>query len=254
MKHENAEAEGQPGMLELIKGGVGQEKADYDSTLMFAFTGRSGSTVITNSLASMGTARRIDEVFNDRGPYQNITQIQPASTLMGYLNGIYGRYMHGDSLIFKSNFSDLKPVIYHVDIDQSFPALKVVYLERHDKVLQAISLYRAIQSEQWHMRSNAEGGHPGEKVEVELDVNHVLRLKKHLDGECQSWEEFFQSRGINPYRIYYEDYCDNPDDTMRNLYSHVTGETFTGDISTNFVKLADDTSMEWRDIVVSGMK
>ena len=124
----------------------------YKHAVMFAFTARSGSTVITDAIASMGLAKRVDEIFNPRGPAQCLYDNYGGSNIIDYINNIHKATMLTDTIIFKSNFSDLGCVINSYDIYSLFPHLKVVYIERQDKILQAVSAYKAIITNHWHQQ------------------------------------------------------------------------------------------------------
>jgi LPS sulfotransferase NodH len=81
------------------------------------------------------------------------------------------------------------------------PRQRWIYLRRRDRIGQAISLWRALKSGAW--TSSAPRG--GEAGEVGYDFFRLLGLLQAILTEEYLWEEFFQTHGIEPVRVFYED-------------------------------------------------
>ena len=92
----------------------------YRKAVMFAFAARAGSTAITHAIAKMGLARRIDEIFNPRGPAQNLQQIFGGDSIRDYINNIHDKAMLTDCFIFKTNYMDLSVILDNFDIHALF--------------------------------------------------------------------------------------------------------------------------------------
>jgi LPS sulfotransferase NodH len=88
-------------------------------------------------------------------------------------------------------------------LNAAFPGLRYVFVSRSDKVRQAVSLWRALQT--WVWREETARGE--ESVEDRLvysfdAIDHLLdQLRRHEDA----WRGFFFRVGQRPLQLYYED-------------------------------------------------
>lgn len=91
-------------------------------------------------------------------------------------------------------------------VGEPFQNYRWIYLSRHDKIRQAISWAKAIQTLQYTRDS--------EDVPVNDDVNiteyQVERELLHLMAQEWGWHAFFQKHNLKPYCIFYEDYANIP--------------------------------------------
>jgi LPS sulfotransferase NodH len=90
-------------------------------------------------------------------------------------------------------------------LNAAFPELRYVFVSRSDKVRQAVSLWRALQTWVWR---TAEGHPPDEPLPEQRAVysfdaiGHLLdQLRRHEDA----WRGFFFRIGQQPLSIFYED-------------------------------------------------
>jgi trehalose 2-sulfotransferase len=87
-------------------------------------------------------------------------------------------------------------------LDRVFPDLRIVFVRRRDKVAQAVSLWRAIQTQQW--RNEVDGS------QMEAIAEYDYRAIKHLVDELHlwdaRWEDWFHNTGREPIRVIYEDF------------------------------------------------
>jgi len=86
------------------------------------------------------------------------------------------------------------------------PRLRWVHLQRRDKIGQAISLWRASKSGIW----TSSTPRSGEADELEYDFFGLLSMLQAILTEEHLWEEFFQTEGIEPVRVLYEDLLREP--------------------------------------------
>lgn len=230
----------------LIKNGAKPENIKYKRVIMFAITARSGSTVITDAIGNMGFAKEVNEIFNQRGPVENLYGRYGGCDLSEYINHIYENTMLTDTLIFKTDFRDFKSIINKFDVDFLFPELTVVYIERRDKVMQAVSLYKAVISKHWHQKKG-EMDSP-KNLEHKLDVSKVISHLNRIEIECDEWKEFFMRSGIEPINIYYEEF-DKDNSVLNALYEKIMGIGYSGDVIVGYKKLRDSESDEWAEQV-----
>jgi trehalose 2-sulfotransferase len=90
-------------------------------------------------------------------------------------------------------------------LNAAFPQLRYVFISRSDKVRQAVSLWRALQTQKWRQEAGAGGEEPApeQRVVYSFDaIDHLLdQLRRHED----SWRGFFFRIGQRPLSILYED-------------------------------------------------
>ena len=75
-------------------------------------------------------------------------------------------------------------------LDRSFPDLRYVQITRRDKVRQAVSLWKAVQTQAW--RAGAGGG---ERVEPVFSFRAINFLVRQLTAHDASWDAYFLGLG-----------------------------------------------------------
>jgi len=235
-------------LLELLINNKQNKDVIYNRTVMFAFTARSGSTAITDAIGNMGLAKKVDEIFNLRGPVQNIYKNYGESRdIVDYVNNVYKKKMLADVLIFKTDFKDLALVMRQYDIFSLFPNLKIVYIERKDKVMQAVSLYKATVTKHWHQLDDINTIAIPENFSP--NIKKIILLKKQLEGDCEKWRQHFRHIGAKPYTLYYEDFDHAPEQTLNDIFKFIENHNYNGEIALNYKKLRDEVSDEWARLV-----
>lgn len=84
----------------------------------------------------------------------------------------------------------------------AFPRLRCIYLTRQDKVRQAISKARAMQTNRWVI--DPEKNASGEATFDPALIEQCLRSTTRAEA---LWSEFFQRNEIEPLSVTYEDLC-----------------------------------------------
>lgn len=100
-----------------------------------------------------------------------------------------------------------------VMLRNAFPRLRLIQIVRRNKLRQAISKARASQTGLWKVM-------PGktEARAAEFDRELIVRcLQETEDGE-KIWSAFFQRSGIKPFRVEYEQLCENYAETMHGVF------------------------------------
>ena len=131
-------------------------------------------------------------------------------------NGVFGAKMMWNYL---DDFRDrvrelpgLQQLSFTQALDEIFPNLRIIFVRRRDKVAQAVSLWKAIQTEQWR----AEGSGESERA-----AEYNYRALKHLVTELHrwdaSWEDWFHATGREPIRVIYEEFVNSRASTVGRL-------------------------------------
>jgi trehalose 2-sulfotransferase len=100
-----------------------------------------------------------------------------------------------------------------------FPRLRYIFLVRDDKVRQAVSLWRAIQS--WHWREDGAGADASGDGALRYSFEALDHLRGRLQAEEEWWRRYFADAGIEPLTIVYEDFADSHDEAVRAVLAHL---------------------------------
>jgi trehalose 2-sulfotransferase len=99
----------------------------------------------------------------------------------------------------------------------AFPGLRYVQITRQDKVRQAVSLWKAVQTQAWRREPSAEGA-TVEPVFSFRAINYLVRL---LTAHDASWDAYFLGLGIEPLKITYEELAEAPEPVVRSVLDHL---------------------------------
>ena len=97
-----------------------------------------------------------------------------------------------------------------------FPKLSYVWVRRGDPVRQAVSLWKAIQTQSW--RSGQEGGGEREPVYHHEAVHHLRRM---LERNDKAWGRWFEERGLRPLELSYERIAYDPARAVEDVLAYV---------------------------------
>ncbi len=159
--------------------------------------GRSGSTLLCRAIECLDLIGLPLEFFNvetverlTREPVTDLTRCFLFAREAGVSrNGIFA------SKLFWHQFA---PVLEEFNFDAWFPNQRWVFLQRRDRLGQAISWSIAEQTKQWNSDIKAE------RAPV-YSREGVAGMLQRLDSDTQSWLRYFDEREIDPLRVFYED-------------------------------------------------
>ena len=221
---------------------VDGEGIEYERTCIVAMSARVGSTALVGSLQNAGLSRHpIREIFNNRGYTAHFVDQLGAGSMCDYLNR-YATLCGHDRLPFKIGWWDMAPLIELVrgDLETWFPNATWVYLQRRDTVAQAYSLWKAANHGIWHVHDGEDYRCP---VAGRIPLHEIRELQSLIRTENRGWESFFAARGIEPARIFYEDFAANPRTATARAYREFTGTTLEGDVTCPLVKSSDEEDL-----------
>jgi trehalose 2-sulfotransferase len=90
---------------------------------------------------------------------------------------------------------------------------RFVWIRRRDTTRQAVSLWKALQTQQWRRDSDEDVGGQGLRFNFAA-VNH---LKLRIDEHNAAWQDFFDGCGKEPVRVVYEDLVEDYEGTVLRL-------------------------------------
>lgn len=237
---------------------------------VIASTPRTGSHLLSNALTSTGIAGRPRELVarytagtapataGDR--MRLVTQAPPEETYdreadAAYIrtllasgttgNGVFGVVIHRlqlqDSVRRLQSYLGTSESEPHRVLSSVFPGLSYVWLRRRDRVAQAVSWYRAIQTGVYVGR---QGG--GEDEALRFDYGKIRYLLAALTSFENAWGSYFSSGGLTPLVLYYEDLAADYVPTIRSVLDFLGFDADGVDIARpKHEKYADALSRAW---------
>ena len=131
-------------------------------------------------------------------------------------------------------------------LEAALGRLRFVHLYRHDVVGQAISLYRAEQTDYWHSTQPQEP-----KQTAAYDFQEISERVDSLRNDQAAWREWFRSEDITPLSVSYEELDAEPVRTAAQVLEYLGLPTAGHAMSAPSKKLADETIRQWRESFVN---
>jgi LPS sulfotransferase NodH len=220
---------------------------------------RSGSNLLSDGLRETGRAGRPNQfflpAFEDyfRGRHQLDAEIPFAAYVQRMIKGtstanevfgfkLMGWYLHDflarlrDTGAFsRRETSDLEM------LRNAFPRLRFIQIARREKLRQAISKARAIQSGLWKVQPGRTGS-----GQAQFDRDLITRCLQEAEEEENVWSGFFRRIALQPFRVEYEELCQHYETTIRGVLGFLQIALPGGKrIKPVTVRQADAVSGEW---------
>lgn len=181
---------------------------------MLASTFRSGSTWIGSLLRANGLPGMDKEVFSRAW---EDTPVEP------YLDAIIAPFagrVFATKLMWPHR-NDLARKLGHpragsARFAQGFPGASWLWVRRRDRIGQAISFWRARESDRWHIYDDSVA------PELTYDFAGIDAAMRELALHEDLWGDFFATAGIEPEVVWYEDVMADPTVLDRFLCRHGT--------------------------------
>jgi LPS sulfotransferase NodH len=103
-------------------------------------------------------------------------------------------------------------------LERAFPGLRYIQITRQDKVRQAVSLWKAVQTQAWKREPGEEGAPAVEPMFSFRAINYLVRL---LTAHDASWDAYFLGLGYEPLKITYEELAESTDAVVRRVLEHL---------------------------------
>jgi LPS sulfotransferase NodH len=226
-------------------------------TLLICSLPRSGSNLLADALASTNLCGMPLEYLNSEYEleFRDGWNLSPKTSVLFYLeealkrtttqNGIFGLKIHWHQ------FSNLLIRLFPgrtahesiTELSYIFPDIRYIFLSRRDKVRQAVSYARALQTNIWWRIDGVRD--PQERcVEPHYDFEQIAMLLKKLNAYEASWEDFFSKIGVTPLRLIYEDLV--PCDAAQSVLDFMGNSTSMGELpAPRLRRQADEISEQW---------
>jgi LPS sulfotransferase NodH len=132
-------------------------------------------------------------------------------------------------------------------LNAAFPELRYVFISRSDKVRQAVSLWRALQTWVWRKGDGhgADEPLPEQRAVYSFDaIDHLLdQLRRHEDA----WRGFFFRIGQQPLSMFYEDVAGDLEGSVARVLDALRIERPAGSAPVHepISRQSDDLSESW---------
>ncbi|MEM7103891.1 MAG: Stf0 family sulfotransferase [Bacteroidota bacterium] len=206
------------------------------------FSPRSGSTLLCKALEATGQAGKAGEFLNipegnnflDHYKVDDFAMLKEKLWSMGTsLNGIFGvkyslYYIHYASII--KPLAGMQGIESQIEFDWAifsdlFPNCHHIYLTRRNKIRQAVSWWKAIQNQLWHLEQGQEEVTPPNFYDDKYDFDALTHLFKEINLREAAMESFFFQNQIIPTPVIYEDFIRDYENTIYFLLTAMQIET-----------------------------
>jgi LPS sulfotransferase NodH len=130
-------------------------------------------------------------------------------------------------------------------LEALFGPAAYVWVRRRDRVRQAISLWRALQTRVWRREGPADSA---DARPLGYSFEAIEHLRRRLDADDAAWGRFFASAGIKPLELHYEDdVAPDPGGAVRRVLAHLRLELPAAwTPSSSMLRQSDEISDGWR--------
>jgi LPS sulfotransferase NodH len=154
-------------------------------------------------------------------------------------NGVFGAkimWAHLQDLGRQVGSGDLPALV-----DTLFDSPRFVWVRRADKVRQAVSLWRAMQTQSWRAENEPGAGEPRYSYAA---LRHLVELLASHDA---AWERFFAAAGSRVLTLTYEDVASDLAGALRRTLDHIGVAPPEGALEAlpTMRRQADERSDEW---------
>lgn len=161
-------------------------------------------------------------------------------------NGVFGVVIHWfqvqDAVRRLQAYLDTRESAPHRVLSAAFPNLSYIWLKRRDRVAQAVSWYKSVQT------GTYVGRHAGEGEPLRFDYPKIKYLHSAITSFENAWGSFFSSNRLTPLVLYYEDLSARYADTVRAVLDFLQLDAGGVDIAApRHEKYADAQSLAWID-------
>jgi LPS sulfotransferase NodH len=191
-----------------------REKMQPHISYLICATPRSGSFLLCEALKNTGLAGQPEEYFwrgdepfwKERWSVSSYADYVAGAISQGTtLNGVFGaKIMWG---YFDDFVGKLRSIAGYEDqpiaelLSTIFPNLHYIWITRRDKVRQAISHEKAIQTNIWAMTDET----PPFTGELHFDFARIDAQVHLIESHEAAWQQYFAENGITPFTVIYEE-------------------------------------------------
>jgi trehalose 2-sulfotransferase len=103
-------------------------------------------------------------------------------------------------------------------LGRAFPGLRYIQITRENKIRQAVSLWKAVQTQAWKREAGDQADSSVELVFSFRAINYLVRL---LTAHDASWDAYFLGLGYEPLKLTYEELAQSTDEVIHRVLEHL---------------------------------
>ncbi len=231
-------------------------------------TPRSGSTLLCDLLARTEVAGHPESYFRRQSIPYWVEHLRVPSDRQGkdpeisraYVsavkqegasrNGLFGARIMWESMPELSGHLDLLfPELPNdtARLHAAFGDAVYIYLSRKDKISQAVSLAKAMQTGLWHLNSDGSELERTESLHPSgYDFGFLDACFRELTANDRAWRDWFQRERVDPVRTTYEALALDPQAELSKVLEALGQDPQPANrIEVGTAKLADEESRQW---------
>ncbi len=225
------------------------------------FTPRTGSTLLCKGLESTAIAGQPGEHFNTDSliKHYKTDQYHDFKNQLWQLgtspNGVLGIKHSMFQKRYKAIFSELLKMrniensleLNHDNIwSDLFPNCQHIFLTRRNKIRQAVSWWKAIKDEVWHLNSTDNQKETDAFYEEHYNFDALLHLLKEANLRECAIQDYFEKYQIQALTLVYEDFIQNFEESILSILRYLNLDTKESTVGEMFYKkTATDRSEKW---------
>jgi trehalose 2-sulfotransferase len=199
------------------------------SYLIF-FTPRSGSYLLCEALTTSGlagfpveyfSAAQMDRLGKRWGISRQSDYLETLFRNRTTANGVFGAkvtWRHFGAFVAKSrDIETCRALPPAVLASALLPDLRYVWLTRRDKLRQAISFSKALQSGVWSLTGPALA----DRRDPQYDPASITSLLQRIKDDEMQIRTYFSDNGIEPFTVVYEDFVSRYEPTCAELLKYL---------------------------------
>ena len=220
-------------------------------------TPRTGSTLLCALLQSSGVAGRPASYFRPQDTKRWAARWGVSSDDFGAYVAAARRAGSSGNGVFAARlmWDSLAPLTHRLRqsgaaggdrdvLTETFGQLRFVYLERGDRIAQAISRTRAEQTQLWHITD--ESAEASQRGAVEYDAQAITRYLEESRAHNAAWAQWFERESIEPLTVRYEALEADPVGVTHQLLVELGLPAAGVRLTAHNVRMADDVSVAWQ--------
>ena len=188
---------------------------------IICFTPRSGSSWLGGLINSTNHLGNPKEWFSPVSMSARLQKLYPCQHIEDYLNCLIRDQKSKNGVFgFEVSFAQFQLVLELLDIPNFFEnKLSYIYLYRRNLVAQAISLYRATDTDVFH---SVQKDYQSKKdIHFSYNSSKIWHWLIRILEQEYEWPKFFKSRNITPLTISYEDLWAHPRFTVLRIINYL---------------------------------
>jgi len=221
---------------------------DPRSRYIVAMTPRSGSSYLCDVMAKTKRFGRPGEMLNPQHLPKILPRI-PGRTPAQYFRNVLrvNRSINGLSGVKASWFQF---ALFQEELlgEGALEGVRFIYLTRRNLPAQAVSLYKATESNVFHTNISHSEEELGKLQMLQYDYGKIDSWYKHIAQQETGWEQFFYEQRIRPLCITYEQAESDLLFTLKRIARHVAVPPENIHLpakESTFRRVSDDRNMEW---------